>query len=108
MRNILIILVLIVSNILFAQPYEKSILMEDGTIKIEKYHQNGNIFSIEYWWCGQKTGMWEQFNEEGNLTYRASFKGGELHKVQVFEEQCISTEIIYSKGKQDKIISYIN
>ena len=108
MKNVLIILALIVSNMLFAQPYEKSILMEDGTIKIEKYHQNGDIFSIEYWWCGQKTGMWEQFNEEGDLTYRAYFKGGELHRVQVFEEQCISAEIIYSKGKQDKIISYVN
>lgn len=96
MKYLLLILLLIGGLTLSAQS-QKAYRMEDGTIRLEKYHSNGQIEQISFHYNNTNVGTWLRYDEKGSLVAKAIIENGKPTKIYYYEEGFVT--IVDNKQK---------
>lgn len=102
MKKIMMIAVLVVSSVTFAQNREPKLEEINGTVKATYYHENGEIQQEGFFADGKLEGKWISYNESGVKIAIAEYAKGEKVGNWFFWNNDGLSEVDYSK---DNILS---
>jgi antitoxin component YwqK of YwqJK toxin-antitoxin module len=102
MKKLMMIAVLVVSSVAFAQNIEPKLEDINGTVKATYYHENGEIQQEGFFFDGKLEGKWISYNENGVKIAIAEYSKGEKVGNWFFWNNEGLSEVDYSK---DAILS---
>lgn len=102
MKKIMMIAVLVVSSVTFAQEKAPKFVEEDGIVKATFYHDNGQIQQEGYYSDGKLDGKWISYDENGSKTAVGIYSNGIKVGNWYFWTKEGLSEVDYSK---DAIVS---
>jgi antitoxin component YwqK of YwqJK toxin-antitoxin module len=76
MKKLMMIAVLVVSSVTFAQEKAPKFVEEDGIVKATFYHDNGQIQQEGYYLDGKLDGKWISYDENGSKTAVGIYSNG--------------------------------
>lgn len=102
MKKIMLIAVLVVSSVTFAQKNEPKLEEVNGMVKATYYHENGKIQQEGFFVDGKLDGKWVSYDSNGLKIAIAEFSKGEKVGSWFFWNNEGLSEVDYSK---DAILS---
>ena len=84
MRQIIITLALLIGLNLSAQD-KKAYQLEDGSVRVETFHPNGQISQLSFYLEGKAFGTWKKYDRSGNVTMKAKMENGRPIKITHFQ-----------------------
>lgn len=76
MKNLVLVIVLLISGIGFSQSEKPTLEAEGPLVKATYHYENGNIQQIGYFKDGKLEGKWLAFDANGTLTSIAEYSNG--------------------------------
>ena len=64
--------------------------LENGTIKVEQYYDNGTMQQVSYYYNNIGVGTWLKYDEQGNLIAQAKMKNGRPEILTCYEDGVIT------------------
>jgi antitoxin component YwqK of YwqJK toxin-antitoxin module len=102
MKKIMMIAVLVVSSVTFAQNREPKLEEVDGMIKVTLFHENGGIQQVGFYEEGKLEGKWVSYDQNGAKTAVGIYANGNKVGNWFFWNQNGLLEVDYSN---DAILS---
>ena len=78
MKNLMLIVLFLVSSIVISQDKPKLENVDDQ-VKATYCYENGNVKQVGYFIDGKLEGKWISYSEEGNVVAIAQYKNGKKH-----------------------------
>ena len=97
MKKLMMIAVLVLSSVTFAQNREPKLEEVDGAVKATYYHENGKIQQEGFFTDGKLDGKWISYNENGVKIAIAEYSKGEKVGNWFFWNNEGLSEVDYSK-----------
>jgi antitoxin component YwqK of YwqJK toxin-antitoxin module len=98
MKKILILALVIVSSINFAQTIEPQLEISDNLVKATYFYENGTIQQVGFFKDGKLDGKWTSYDNNGFLKVSATYSEGNK----------VGTWIYYNDSLLTKQIDYSN
>ncbi len=105
MKNLMLIVLFLVSSIVISQDKPKLENVDDQ-VKATYCYENGNIKQVGYFIDGKLEGKWILYSEEGNVVAIAQYKNGKKHgKWQYFESPNVVKEVDYKNNNIVQVVT---
>ncbi len=98
MKKIMILAVLMISGLSFAQDLNPKLEELNGMVKATYYYENGAIQQEGFFKDGKLEGKWISYDVDGNKKSMAEYKNGEKTGKWFFWNDKSLAEVDYSKG----------
>ncbi len=98
MKKYVIIAVLLVSGLTFAQNKAPKLENVNGLVKATYYYENGQVEQEGFFKDGKLDGTWTSYNENGSKKAVAEYTNGEKTGKWFFYNQNSIAEVNYSNG----------
>ena len=106
MKNLMLIVLFLVSSIVISQDKPKLENVDDDQVKATYCYENGNIKQVGYFIDGKLEGKWISYSEEGNVVAIAQYKNGKKHgKWQYFESPNVVKEVDYKNNNIVQVVT---
>ncbi|SHI93866.1 toxin-antitoxin system YwqK family antitoxin [Flavobacterium haoranii] len=98
MKKVMIVAVLLVSGVMFAQ-VEPKFEVVDQMVKATYYHDNGQIKEQGFYLDGKLHGKWSSFNEDGTKLTMGEYSNGMKTGKWFFWNENSLSEVDYSNSR---------
>ncbi|AIG29274.1 membrane-binding protein [Flavobacterium psychrophilum] len=99
MKKYILLTVLMLSGIVFAQPIEPRYEIEGNLIKTTYYYDNGHIKQIGFYKDGKVEGKWVSFSELGEKIAQGEYNNGVKTGKWFFWNKNTLNEVDYANNK---------
>ena len=99
MKKYIILAVLMLSGVIFAQPIEPKYEIEGNLVKVTYYHDNGQIKQIGFYKDGKVQGKWVSFTDVGEKLAQGEYNDGVKTGKWFFWNQNTLNEVDYSNNR---------
>jgi antitoxin component YwqK of YwqJK toxin-antitoxin module len=108
MKKYIMLIVLMLSGVVFAQPIEPKYEIEGNLVKVTYYHDNGHIKQIGYYKDGKVEGKWLSFSEAGDKLAQAEYNKGKKTGKWFFWDKNSLNEVDYSDSRVAEVKKWSN
>ncbi|MEO8234291.1 MAG: membrane-binding protein [Flavobacterium sp.] len=99
MKKYIMLTVLMLSGVIFAQPIEPKYEIEGNLVKVTYYHDNGQIKQTGFYKDGKVQGKWVSFTEIGEKLSQGEYNQGVKTGKWFFWNQNTLNEVDYSNNQ---------
>lgn len=106
MRKVVILAVLLVSGVFFAQEVKPKFEIVGNEVKATYYHDNGTVSQEGNYLNGKLQGVWTSFKEDGSKLVVGEYKNGEKVGKWFFWSDETLSEVDYTKNNIIDVIKW--
>lgn len=98
MKRYIVLVVLFVSGMVFAQESKPVLEQEGSMVKATYFYATGQVQQVGFFKDGKLEGTWVSYDEKGNKVAVAEYKSGEKVGKWFFWNERAVTEVNYDEG----------
>ena len=99
MKNLLLLCVLLVSGMMFAQEVEPKYEIQGNLVKATYYYENGNVKQEGFYKDGKVHGKWIAYDENGKKSSLGEYANGQKTGKWFFWNSATLSEVDYSNSR---------
>ncbi len=109
MKNVMIVALMMVGMITFAQEVKPELkTLEDGTIEATFFHENGAVAQKGFFLNNKRHGEWYSYDAKGQKTAQAEFKNGQKTGKWFIWEGDKLTEVDYNNNRIAAVNTWVS
>jgi hypothetical protein len=108
MKKYMLLVVMMLSGVVFAQPIEPKYEIEGNLVKVTYYHDNGNVKQVGFYKDGKVQGKWISYTETGEKLSLGEYTNGMKTGKWFFWNKNVLNEVDYADSRVAEVKKWSN